>query len=214
MSDQETPWRVLRAAELEGRTMRPLFPDAAPKIMRRGVVEHVAQVEQALVDARAEADALLERARIEAEELRAQARAEGQRQGVEDVFSLLQDARREYDRVLQEAVLDMVELAFGIAARLVGRAVTVDDNILRDLVLQALEHARGRRQIVILAHPEDVPVLESHRVALERHVEGSRLLIDADASLERGDCILETESGRVDARLRVQLEVLRASMMG
>jgi flagellar biosynthesis/type III secretory pathway protein FliH len=55
--------------------------------------------------------------------------------------------------------------------------------------------------------------LNAARGALVAEVEGAALYFEADERVGRGGCVVETEAGRVDARLEVQLDVMRRALM-
>jgi flagellar biosynthesis/type III secretory pathway protein FliH len=206
--------KVMRTAEATGAQLKALVGDPGVKVMRGGVVARVEQALEALEAARAEAEALVASARAEADAIREAARAAGQEQGVREVMGALVSARGEYARLIGQAEADMVALALGVAERLVRARLEVDAGLMASLVAGVLEQVRGKRQVVIWAHPADVPALEASRGRLVAEVEGAALYIEADERVGRGGCVVETEAGRVDARLEVQLDVMRRVLTG
>ncbi len=191
-----------------------LFGDGAPTLFKAKALEDLEQVQ-------GELDAMKERAREEVaqaerdgEALRERSREEGYAAGVAQVVEALARASAEYDRRIAASEQDMLALAFALAERLVGHAVAADERVVQGMVASALEHVRGKRQIVVLAHPDDVPALERARGVFSERMDGASVHVEPYAELTRGGCLIETEAGRVDARLEVQLDVLRKAMMG
>ncbi|MEO6952515.1 MAG: FliH/SctL family protein [Polyangia bacterium] len=166
-------------------------------------------------EAQTEAETLLASARAEAERLRNEAQAEGKERGLAAVTELLIGARSTAARARREATVELRELAVKIAAKLLGRTLTLDPAAVVDLTAQALSHAGEPKALRIRCHPDDLELLESGRPRLlERCRSGGVLRIEADAHVPRGGCVLDSELGQVDARLSVQLDAIERALRG
>jgi len=104
-------------------------------------------------------------------------------------------------RLLRESEAELVELAMGIARRILRRELSVDAEALQGLVKAALEKVSAREICRIRAHPELEPGI---RRCLERESQSGIQLI-GDASLERGTIWVETSRGKLDASFETQL---------
>lgn len=182
-------------------------------VLRGGVVSELDRLDRRLADLRRRAEQAVEEAEQRADEIREQAREEGRREGLEECMEHLAAARAEYDRLCRRAEQDMVKLAFHIARRLLDHVIEIEPEVVRNIVGEALTAARGRDDIVVHVHPEDREMLEASRDEFARQLDGVPVYFESDADLQRGDCFIDTESGRIDARLETQLEVLRDSLM-
>ncbi|MBA2663117.1 MAG: hypothetical protein H0U74_12545 [Bradymonadaceae bacterium] len=204
--------RVMKAPAGKGGEIRAIFAPGNVRIVKREVIDHVQAVQQRLAHACAEAAQIVEQANAEAEGVLEAAREEGRRQGRLELLVELGRARSEYDKLMSKAEADMIELAFRIARQVIGHNVATEPAVLGGIVARSLEFVRGKRQIVILVNPDDLSALEASRHELATMIEGAALYFSADANIERGGCIIETESGRLDARLDVQLDILRKAL--
>ena len=74
-------------------------------------------------------------------------------------------------------------------------------------------HVRSARQVTLRVHPEDGALLEAALADLRATAElrGS-LHIEPDAALERGDCIVISDAGVLDARIETQLLALQRAL--
>jgi flagellar assembly protein FliH len=122
---------------------------------------------------------------------------------VEQLAALLVQARL-------EAKAAALVLARRMAEKIVGHAVAVDAEVMRDIARRALATVGlGRSEVRLRVHPEDLSALQGGRdgggAALGATTD---LSLVADASIGRGGCIVETATGRLDARLDVQLDAL------
>jgi len=213
MSDQEIkPVRVLKSPEGRGQSLRALFEPPERRLVKREVLDRVQHAQQALEEAEQEAAQIIADAQARAEQLHQEAHEQGIEQGQREALEHLGRARAEYDRLLRAQEQDMLDLALGIAQRIINRTVALDPSVIRDVVAQTLEQVRHKRQILVLLNPEDMRRLEPERAALQGVVEGASLYFDEDPQISPGGCVIETESGRIDARLEVQLAAIRAAL--
>lgn len=203
------PTVIRRDGEAASRA-RPLVEGA--RVLKARVVEELSETEEELGRLRAEARRQVEEAEEEAEEIRQEARRQGRKEALEECMEDLAKARAEYAKLKQRAERDMVTLAFEVARRLLGHKIEVQPEIVRDIVGQALTAARGREQIVVHVHPDDHDEVQAERDRYARSLEGIPVYFEVDADLDRGDCVIETESGRIDARLDTQLQVMREAL--
>jgi flagellar assembly protein FliH/type III secretion protein L len=163
------------------------------------------QGQQLVARAEAKAAEILQQARAEAGALREHAAAEA-RAEVAAEFALRELTLAARERAVLEANAErVVACARLLAERLLGEALDVDPARVTALARQALTEAHGSRQVTLLAHPSDVPLLEA---ALTRGELKAVTRVVADPARTRGNLRLQTESGTLDAELAPQLDRL------
>ena len=168
-----------------------------------------------LAEARVEAEGIRRAAQADAERLRREAVAEGRERGLSAVTELLASARALAQRARREADEDLRRLAVRIAEKLLGRELELSPDAVTDVAAQALQQAGAARQLIVRAHPDDVEALERGKPRLiERARAQAQVSVRADASVERGGCIVESELGVVDARLSTQLDAIERALKG
>jgi flagellar assembly protein FliH len=131
---------------------------------------------------------------------RSRAAAEAQ-PALEKLARSIEEVARLRPRLLRETEAELVELAMGIARRILRRELSVDAEALQGLVRGALEKLSAREICRIRAHPELEPGI---RRCLERESQ-SGIQVIGDATLERGGILVETSRGKLDASLETQL---------
>jgi flagellar assembly protein FliH len=112
----------------------------------------------------------------------------------------LMEARRQMRRRMEE---DLVKLAVAVARRILHRELSVDPEALTGIVKAALEGIDTREVRRVRTHPSDAEIL---RGALNDFPLASRLEVAGDPNLERGDVVLETSRGSLDASVTTQLQ--------
>lgn len=183
------------------RAARP----AVGRVEDRAVLEALEKARGIVARAEAEAAALLQKASERAEALAAELSARAHAEAASAVAAReLVVASRE-NAALERQLDQSVQLARLLAERLLGEALALDPTRVVALARQALTEARGARQLTIVAHPEDVPLLED---ALQAGELAPPLRVVSDRSRRRGNLRLETEIGTLDAELAPELDRL------
>lgn len=172
------------------------------------------QAQRVLADAQAEADRIVTSARAEASRVHDDAATAGMREGREAAVATLAAAEAARARLLAEAESDIARLAVAIARKvLVGELALGDAAILR-IVSQALASARLGRAVVVRVHPDDATGLSAAYPALLAAAGRSEgLVLRPDPGLARGDCVVESEIGTIDARIDTQLSAIEHALV-
>jgi len=166
--------------------------------------------ERLVREAESEAEALLARAREEAAALAERAANAAREEGDAQLAArwlALRDAEsarlaRDADRVVSVAVV--------LAERLLGAALGLEPSRIADLARSVLDEARVARRATIEAHPIDVR-------ELRQRLPSAGLAIDAvelreNESLARGELLLHTDLGIIDAKLASRLDRLAEAL--
>ncbi|MGZ3182489.1 MAG: FliH/SctL family protein [Telluria sp.] len=105
-----------------------------------------------------------------------------------------------------------VALAFEAVCKMLGTAAVTEDGI-RALVHQAAQHAAHVEKVVVRLHPADLAALTDAGALDGALPSGSAASWVADKSIELGGCVVETDGGKLDARLETQIEGLREALV-
>ncbi|HEY5281800.1 MAG TPA: FliH/SctL family protein [Polyangia bacterium] len=125
------------------------------------------------------------------------------------------------ERLAAEARTDALEIGFLVARRILEMELSASAEPLVNLVRSAVRRLGESRRIAIHLSPTDAQalgaVIESRGPQAVAQAAISRVEIVADASLSRGDCLVEgdlvTVDGRINARIEELRRVLEASTM-
>ena len=180
-----------------------------------------------LLAAQEKADELIAQAQAAAAEIREQARSQGEEEGREaakrDLLPSLiafADAGQSLivfeARMISEYGQRLVELALAIAEKIIGQAISADEQIVASVLERAKTEAVHAKHIRIWLHPDDWKLLDETRPELlNGGIPGGRT-IEVVGSLEisRGGCRLETEMGIIDATIPTQIEEVRRQLLG
>ena len=157
-------------------------------------------------EAHREARQLIERAEQAAAEAKLQAEAKARADASASLAARAIALRSRELASAEHTLHRQIELGRVLAERILGEELRLDESRIVALARQALSEARGARQIVLEAHPDDARLLEQSLARLPLQV--GTLRVQADPARPRGDLQIVTELGVLDASLGPQLERL------
>ncbi len=174
-----------------------------------------------LEDARNEAAAIRQKAKREVSELRRRSEEEGFEKGLSraqnEILELLESAQKEADAVLTEANMErdrvardmepqLFRLALDIAEKILGYELESNDGAFLSMLRQALASVKSETKATLRVNPSEyVRFFKSREVNI--HTPGGTIAASVvnDPTVGYGGCLIETESGVVDAGVTAQL---------
>lgn len=106
---------------------------------------------------------------------------------------------------------DVVHLALAIAKKILHREAQMDPLLLTGMVHVALEKLDAGTRVRMRTHPSDIQLWTEYfaqQPALAAQIE-----LAGDPALRRGECVLETESGRTQLSLDGQLQEIEQGFL-
>jgi flagellar assembly protein FliH len=116
--------------------------------------------------------------------------------------------RLQGERLAEQVRSDALEIGFLVARRILDTELTTSPDALFALVRGAVRKAGDTRHVAIRVHPDDLKLVEGAVASGEAGITAARVEVLGDGSLERGDCVVDTDFGSVDGRLRTRFEEL------
>ena len=118
----------------------------------------------------------------------------------------LQDLRTEVYKTIEKEV---VELALAIARKIVCQEVKINKELVLCVAKEALRKAEVPGEIKVKLNPSDHQFIKKNKDQLTHllhHIEN--VTFEAEPSISRGGCVIETALGEIDARIEKQLNVV------
>jgi flagellar assembly protein FliH len=125
---------------------------------------------------------------------------------------VIESVHAQHEAYLQHAESQMLELVLEVARKVVREELKLQPAHVLAIVRDTLRRVQGVGRLRIRVNPLDVDLLRQNRPSLLQIVEGIESIeIVEDRRVDQGGCIIETEQGVYDARIRTQLgEIERA----
>ena len=155
-----------------------------------------------------EADELRREAREDYETWRAQAKVEAEtevRGELAVAFAQLVARERDARDQLQE---ELVPLVLRCTEQLLRRAHMTDPSLARDKVREAISRLPSASRVSVRVTPSRVDEVKA-LAGVE-----AVLVVEADASLAEGECVVRTGDGEVDGRFSAQMDAVRRALEG
>ena len=137
---------------------------------------------------------------------------------IDSLQAMLKGAIEELGRIQNQIQLEgekeIVDLALSVAERVIRQELHANREAISAVVREALKKVEHQQSIVIKMNPADIQFLDKSQLPFADGGDQSvsnRIRIEADESISRGGCFIETESGDVDARIETQIEIIKAA---
>ena len=182
------------------------------------------EAEDVLSDAREEVKKLLAGAKVDAEEIRKQAYADGLRQGEQKAkekydsmkVGLEAEVKRQkedYERQVSELEPTFAEILIKLLEKLTGVILAEKQGIIAYLLEQAIRGIEPGMTYLVHVSAEDFPLANSKKGELLRDLkEGAVLEIIEDRTMQKGQCIIETDSRIFDCGIDTQMKNLAGDL--
>jgi flagellar assembly protein FliH len=191
------------------------------------------EAERMLLEAREQIDRWWQEQREQDEHLTEALRAQGFQQGFEEgraqaeldlqvkieemmneAQSVLQEAYVAKEQIIQEAEPFLVELACGIAEKVIDKQLTVEPEHTLELIRQSLSRKREQGQIALCVAPEQFSFVQAAREELALSIDSqAELQILPDATVKDKGCVIRSSFGSVDARIDTQLAEIKKELI-
>lgn len=159
-----------------------------------------------VAEAETQAKTLVEAAHREAATIRETAQAQGESAGRADAAAVVLRAEQARLQTLKSSEPAVIRLAIEAAEKILRDTIEQEPEHIKKTVSALLERASRASGVAVRVHPSDVSLVEELRGVFSFDV-------TKDDALERGECIVESNLGELDARFSVQLAALEKALV-
>lgn len=126
---------------------------------------------------------------------------------LEDTRAILEYFDSNKKRLLWQAEQSFVVLAIKLAEKVIRQKIELHPELVKDTVRAALETVARTTNVVIRVSPDDISIIEDLKGSLSDILgRFTSVSITPDETINRGGCVLQTERGKVDARIEKQID--------
>jgi len=132
---------------------------------------------------------------------------------IERAEKTLAEAVEERKKIISSVEEEMVELIIKISSKVINREVKIDRGIIIGLVKQGLNEVNLSGDIKIHVSKRDYEIVSENSKEISAKVKnGANIEFVKDLSLNRCDCIIETEYGSIECGLDSQFGELKKNL--
>lgn len=189
-----------------------VHPQAGKKVIDSSDFTTLLSASEILDKSKEDAASLLKQAEAECHELKEQAKKEGFQEGLSQLSEKILELDQEKKRLSHEMNQLVLPLALKAAKKIVGKEIESHPDAIVSIVMQALAPAMQNHKVIIWVNKLDREALEQAKPALKEKLEHvETLLIKDREDVVSGGCIIETESGIINASVDNQWRALEAA---
>lgn len=118
------------------------------------------------------------------------------------------------ESILSEAENMIVRLALSVARTILRREAQIDQGLVKSIARASLKLIEDKKRVSIKVHPSNWDALKEFEADILNSTHGVKELdIKEDIYVSPGGCVIETDSGIIDAQLNTQVDEIAANLM-
>ena len=189
-----------------------IHPSDADKVLPAADFSALLSAKDILQQAKEEAEKYKKQVEKECEELKRLAEERGFKTGLESFNLHLIHFDKQLSALRLELQRQILPLALKAAKKIVADQLALQPDTIVSIVLQALAPAVQNHHFTIYVNKSDKEILEAHKTRIKEILEALQVLtIQERSDISPGGCIIETESGIINATVENQWRALEAA---
>ncbi len=189
-----------------------VHPSDGKKIIPKDDYIHLATAEEVLEKAKDDAEEYRKQTERECEDLRKKAKDEGFQEGLVQLHEKILQFDDIVKLMRQELQRQILPLALKAAKKIVSKELETHPETIVDIVMQTLLPVTQNHRIVIYVNKADKESLEKEKSVIKEMFEKiESFSIQERADIQQGGCIIETESGIINAEIENQWRALETA---
>ena len=134
--------------------------------------------------------------------------------GVNTFLCICNELDKLRETILKNSIVEMKELVMDISEKIIRHSVTEQEDTIVATIKEAIQLAVKSDEIQIQINPDDLKCIEKKKQEIIDNISGlDNIVLNSDATVERGGCKLESTCCTVDATLTNQIKVIRDNVM-
>jgi flagellar assembly protein FliH len=125
------------------------------------------------------------------------------------IATILGEIETSKKKIFADAHTVLLKLCFQLTKKIINTESSVNPDVVLEVIKKSLSYIADRERLVIRVAPGDLETASSKKdFWLPVGEQTDSIRIESDDRIEKGGCIVESNSGVADARLGVQLQEL------
>lgn len=127
--------------------------------------------------------------------------------------ALQKEIETKRDRVFRESEDQLLQFTLRVIEKILNETPPFLPNLLKKSLENVLELVSSEPVLEIYLNPEDLGEFEETRTEFEAKLPNlTKLTVKADPRITRGGCLVDTNTGKIDARLETQITKLMTEL--
>lgn len=135
-------------------------------------------------------------------------------QNLSEASSILKEAYRTREQIIQEAEPFIVELSCSIAEKVIDKQLSLEPDMVLDIITRTLSRRREQGEIILCVAPSSLSFVQAAREELNATIDSqAELVIIPDATVKDHGCVIRSKFGSIDARIDTQLSEIKRELL-
>lgn len=167
------------------------------------------QATEVLDKAKQEAEQYKKDTEVECEKLRQLAKEEGLQKGLEEFNVHIHSLEEQAKKIHLEAQKSILPLALQAAKKILNKELELHPDAIVDIVMGIMAPIKQNKRVTLFVNKADLDALEKNKPKIKAMFEQIQMLsIQERADISPGGCMIETESGIINATAENQWKAL------
>ncbi|HLS20415.1 MAG TPA: flagellar assembly protein FliH [Bacillota bacterium] len=133
---------------------------------------------------------------------------------IDEANQTIQLAQEDYEITIKESEPIIIKLAVQIAEKIIHKQLDIDEDVVKRIVSDVINDLTEQEEIKIIVSPKDYEHLLHQKKDFENILQkSSKLSIYVNDELECGMCKIEYPSGKTDASIQTQLQLIEDELL-
>lgn len=130
------------------------------------------------------------------------------------IDELLKDAKRRSEHAVHGVGLKIISLASMLAEEIIHKTIEHYPDTIDTIVQETMSHLIGSETVILKVSAEDYRAINAkYDRWLSMAGSAQEFRIEIDRRLNPGDCVIETEGGMIDAKVKTRLDTLAEELV-
>lgn len=135
-------------------------------------------------------------------------------QNLAEASSILKEAYRTREQIIQEAEPFIIELSSSIAEKVIDKQLSLEPDMVLDIITRTLARRREQGEIILCVAPSSLSFVQAAREELNATIDSqAELVIIPDTTVKDHGCVIRSKFGSIDARIDTQLSEIKRELL-
>lgn len=186
-----------------------VHPSTDEKVIPAKAYSKLLEAKELIEKAQEDVEKLLENTKKKCKKLQEEAKEKGFQEGLEKLNEQMFYVDQELKKLKLDLQKMVLPIALKAAKKIVAKQLDLFPETIVDIVLQAIAPIEESHKVTIYVNKEDKEILDAQKLKLKEILEQAKnITIQEKPDVTRGGCIIQTESGMINATLENQLKAL------
>ena len=133
---------------------------------------------------------------------------------IEAIDKLLKEAKKKSENAIRGLELKIIDTAVSLSEQITHRTIAAHPEFIEGVIQETMTYLIGNETVILKVSEEDFKIVNAkYDKWLDTAGSTKEFRVEVDRRLKRGDCIIETDGGIIDAVVSHRLETIAEELV-